>query len=85
MEQACRARELKGGLLYVLYLCNQRDMLMLFFSFSVARGSETGLGEGGGQREGGAEFGPFWVPGKPFALLSHLPGVDSGKCPPPPG
>lgn len=28
-----RGEELKGGLLYVLYLCNQRDMLMLFFSF----------------------------------------------------
>lgn len=40
-----------GGLLYVLYLCNQRDMLMLFFSFSVSQGSETGLGGEGDGRE----------------------------------
>lgn len=52
---------------------------MLFFSFSVTWGSETGLGEGGGQRERGAEFGPIWVPGKSYAPFSHLTGVDSGK------
>lgn len=64
-------RELKGGLLYVLYLCNQRDMLMLFFSFSVSRGSEAGLGGGGGQRERGAEFRPIWVPGNLIVLSSY--------------
>lgn len=75
----CRGRDLKGGLLYVLYLCNQRDMLMLFFSFSVSRGSEAGLGGGRGQRVRGAVFGPIRVSGKSHALSSHLTGVDSER------
>lgn len=50
---------LKAGLLYLLYLCNQRDMLMLFFGFSVAWGSEAGLGRGGGQREEVQDLAPF--------------------------
>lgn len=53
---------------------------MLFFSFSVAWGSEAGLGGGGGQRERDTEFGLIWVPGKLYALFSHLTGVDSGNC-----
>lgn len=50
---------LERGLLYVLYLCNQRDMLMLFFSFSVSQGSETGLeGEEDGRRCSWPHLGP---------------------------
>lgn len=42
-----------------LYLCNQRDMLMLFFSFSVTWGSETGLGEGRGRGKEVQSLAPF--------------------------
>lgn len=41
----------EGRTFILLYLWNQRDMLMLFFSFSVSQGSETGLEGGGDGRE----------------------------------
>lgn len=71
MTGAGEGWELRGSLLYVLYLCNQRDMLMLFFSFSVSWGSEAGLGGEGDVRE--VQFG-VWVLSKPYVLFSHLMG-----------
>lgn len=70
---------LEGGLLYILYLCNQRDMLMLFFSSSVSQGSETGLEGDGGELQL-ASSGSFsfilrvgWTSG---TLPLPLPHVD---------
>lgn len=83
-----RARELKGGLLYILYLCNQRDMLMLFFSFSVSRILRLGWeGEGdrGKEVQSSAPFGslanymifPLILPG-----WIQTGGVNSLPTPP---
>lgn len=62
MEQV-QGRGLRGGLLYLLYLCNQREMPMLFFSFCLP-GSKAGLGGIGREREGGVEFGSIRVSGR---------------------
>jgi hypothetical protein len=71
----CRGAGLKGGLFYVLYLCNQRDMLMLFFSFSVSRGSEAWLGGERGQREDRYRLAPFGSLANQI-FFSHLTGVE---------
>ncbi|XP_015423813.1 PREDICTED: collagen alpha-2(I) chain-like [Myotis davidii] len=66
----CAGLGTEGRTFILLYLCNQRDMRMLFFSFSVAWGSEAGLG-GSGPRGEVQSLTPLGFPA-PDALFSPL-------------
>lgn len=82
-------RELGGRRTFIRFvpLLNQRDMLMLFFIFSVSQGSEAGLGGEGGQEKEVQSLGPsgslanYWL-----FLLILIGRIQTGgvKCTPHP-